>query len=267
MLIDIDAVTLILEEAATTEVMPRFRALQDYEVEEKGSGELVTVADLAAEKFISARLRALLPGSLVVGEEGVDADPSLLDHLSGEMPVWIIDPIDGTSNFAGGRPIFAVMVALVRRGETLAAWIHDPINGQTATAEAGAGAFMAGRRLQVARGDSPAAMQGTLHASSFAPPAMAAQVKARRERVGAIKSLRCAGWEYLRLVRGETQFSLFTRLMPWDHVPGVLIHREAGGTGLCLDGTAYHGARYREHGLLMAPDADAWQALKDTLFE
>ena len=62
----------------------------------------------------------MLPGSLVVGEEGVAADPGVLEALSGDAPVWIIDPIDGTANFADGKPIFAVMVALVRRGETVA---------------------------------------------------------------------------------------------------------------------------------------------------
>ena len=82
-----------------------------------------------------------------------------------------------------------------------------------------------------------------------------------------MKSLRCAGAEYLRLAAGETHFSLFTRLMPWDHVPGVLLHREAGGTALCFDGTPYAASRYRELGLLMAPDPDSWEALRHVLLD
>jgi fructose-1,6-bisphosphatase/inositol monophosphatase family enzyme len=74
-----------------------------------------------------------------------------------------------------------------------------------------------------------------------------------------------AGAEYLRLAAGETQFSLFTRLMPWDHVPGTLLHHEAGGTALCFDGTPYTAARYREIGLLMAPDRPSWDALHEAL--
>src|SRR3546814_6401895 len=76
-----------------------------------------------------------------------------------------------------------------------------------------------------------------------------------------MKSLRCAGAEYLRLAAGETHFSLFTRLMPWDHVPGTLLHSEAGGIALCFDGTPYKATRWRETGLLMAPDRQSWDAL------
>ncbi len=265
MSIDLETVTEILEETAETEVMPRFRDLQDEDIRAKHSGELVTVADLAAERMITRRLLDLLPGSLVVGEEAVHADPSLLERLASDRPVWTVDPIDGTGNFAGGRPVFALMVGLVRGGRTLAGWIHDPVNRRTAVAETGSGAWMGDRRLQVAAAGPPAEMRGTLHASTFAPKDLARRVAARRGLVDARKSLKCAGWEYLRLALGEMQFSLFTRLMPWDHVPGVLIHQEAGGWSGCLDGTPFSALRHREFGVLMAPDETAWRALHDTL--
>ena len=139
MRIDIDAVTDILVEAAMQDILPRFQTLQSHEVQEKKSGEPVTVADVAAEKRIARRLLDLLPGSQVVGEEAVAADPRVLDRLVDPEPIWIVDPIDGTSNFAAGRPVFAVMAALIRDGETLAGWIHDPVNGRTATAERSSG--------------------------------------------------------------------------------------------------------------------------------
>lgn len=265
MKIDIDAVTQILVETAAAEILPRFRSLGEGDIQSKSSGEVVTVADLASEKVLSERLPALLPGSKVLGEEGVDADPSLFSYLAGDTPVWIIDPVDGTSNFARGTPDFAVMVGLVRGGETLAGWIHDPVNGTTATAELGGGAWMDGQRLSVAASGEPAEMQGTLHASSFAPPHIAQRVQSRRKRVRAVKSLRCAGKEYLRLAGGEIQFSLFTRLMPWDHVPGTLLQREAGGVAYCFDRQPYTALRYEDIGVLMAPDEAAWQALYDTI--
>ena len=95
---------------------------------------------------------------------------------------------------------------------------------------------------------------------------MARQIQARRARVGAVKSLRCAGWEYLSLASGETQFSLFTKLMPWDHVPGTLIFREAGGLAQTLDGAPYGARDHRAPGLLMAPDQASWDWLHDRLF-
>jgi fructose-1,6-bisphosphatase/inositol monophosphatase family enzyme len=264
-LIDIAKVSAVIEEIATADVLPRFQALAAHEIEEKAAGDLVTVVDVAVENLLTARLKDLLPGSLVVGEEAVHADSSLLEQLASDAPVWIIDPIDGTRNFAHGRPTFAIMVALVQHGESEAAWILEPVSGRFGVAERGSGAWMGGRRLRAAAADTPARMTGSLHASSFAPRALARRVEQRRNRVRAVRSLGCAGAEYLRLAAGEVQFSLFTRLMPWDHVPGTLLHREAGGTALCFDGTPYSAARYRDLGLLMAPDQASWQALYDTL--
>jgi len=264
-LIDVAKVSAVIEEIAAGEVLPRFRSLAEHEVQEKVAGELVTVVDLAVEKALAARLKALLPGSLVVGEEAVHAEPALMAQLDGDAPVWIIDPIDGTRNFAHGRPAFAVMVGLVQAGESVGGWILEPVTGRFGIAERGGGAWMAGKRLKVAAPDSPARMTGSLHASSYAPPEIARRVEQRRGRVGAVKSLRCAGAEYLRLAEGALHFSLFTRLMPWDHVPGTLLYGEAGGVALCFDGTPYKATRYRDRGLLMAPDQASWEALHATL--
>jgi fructose-1,6-bisphosphatase/inositol monophosphatase family enzyme len=267
MTVNIEAVTAILREVAAEEVMPRFRTLAEHEIRTKDGGELVTVADVAAERQISRRLRDLLPGSQVVGEEAAAEDPGLLDRFAQENEwIWVIDPIDGTANFAAGRPVFALMVALVRGGETAAGWILDPNGPRCATAERGAGAWLGGARLALGPTPAPEELRGTLHASTFATADMARQVQARRSRVGAVKSLRCAGWEYLRLASGETQFSLFTRLMPWDHVPGTLIFREAGGLAWTLDGAPYGARDYRAPGLLMAPDQASWDWLHDRLF-
>jgi len=266
MTLDHQAVAELIAEVAAQEILPRFKALRDHEVYEKQSGELVTVADVATEKALTRHLSALLPGSLVVGEEAVADDPTLLECLEQAAPVWLIDPIDGTANFAAGKPVFAVMVALVREGETLSAWIHDPVADRMLSAERGGGAWLAGRRLLAAAAAAPAAMRGTLHASAYARPEIARLVQARRDRVGAIRSLRCAGHEYLRLAEGHMHFSLFTRLMPWDHAPGSLIHEEAGGVARTLDGARYRATSYRARGLLLAPDESSWQSLHDTLF-
>jgi fructose-1,6-bisphosphatase/inositol monophosphatase family enzyme len=264
-LIDVAEVSAVIEQIAAEDVLPRYQALAAHEIHEKVAGELVTVVDVAVEKRLSARLTDLLPGSLVVGEEAVHADAVLMEQLAADAPVWIIDPIDGTRNFAHGRPVFAIMVALAQAGESIAAWILEPVSGRFGVAERGGGAWMGGQRLRVAAADTPARMSGSLHASSYAPPEIARRVDQRRGRVQAVKSLRCAGAEYLRLAAGETHFSLFTRLMPWDHVPGTLLHSEAGGIALCFDGTPYRAARWRDRGLLMAPDRPSWDALHATL--
>ncbi|WP_119458689.1 inositol monophosphatase family protein [Rhodospirillaceae bacterium SYSU D60014] len=266
MLPDIQTVTRLIEEVAATEILPRFNRLAAGEVREKGPGDLVTVADEAVEARLTPLLAALVPGSAVIGEEAAAADPAILAQFSRQREVWVIDPLDGTSNFAEGRPVFAVIVAFVRDGRTVAGWIHDPIGAVTVTAAAGEGAWCGDRRLTVAAAPAvPAEMTGTLLAGFFGAPDLGRRIQARRDQVRAQRSLRCAGQEYLRLVEGRMHFTLFTRLMPWDHAAGVLIHAEAGGHSAYLDGGGYRPAQFDAPGLLLTPDPASWQALRDLL--
>lgn len=263
---DISEIAVLIEEVAAVEILPRFERLAAHEVREKSPGDLVTVADEAAEAWLTPRLLDALPGSLVLGEEAAAADPEILRRLVEAESLWLIDPIDGTANFADGRPRFAVMIAYLHRGQASASWIYDPIGRRMAVAERGGGAFLDGRRLTVARpANTVAEMTGTLHVGQYGEPALRARVQERRHLVAAVKSLRCAGLEYMRLADGETHFSMYSRLMPWDHAPGVLLHGEAGGHAAYIEGGAYAPARSNARGLMLAPDAASWQALHDLL--
>lgn len=283
MSIDPTTVTRFIEETAAEEVMPRFRRLADHEVRAKVGGELVTAADVACEARLTRLLLDHLPGSRVVGEEAAADRPEMLDLLRGEDPVWLIDPVDGTANFAAGRRTFAVMVALVGKGVIDAAWIHEPSLARTAVAEIGGGAWIGGDRLKAAAGVPLSEMRGTLHAGNFASAALRRRVQAERERLGAVRSLRCAGAEYVRLAAGNLHYSLFsekaaedkasgavhytlfTKMMPWDHAPGVLLFTEAGGLARTFDRRSYDPARRDSPGLLMAPDEASWEALYQVL--
>ena len=148
--VDVDEVATIVREVAWRRIVPRFRNLGPAAIGYKAPDDMVTVADREAEADLSARLVPLAAGSLFVGEEAVFADPGMLDALSGEGQVWVVDPLDGTSNFVRGSPDFTTMVALVRNGHALAAWIHAPLAGWTAVAVRGRGAYLDGRRMRVA---------------------------------------------------------------------------------------------------------------------
>ena len=264
--VNIDRVTALIAEIAAEEIMPRFTKLAAGDVREKGPGDLVTVADEETERRLTPLLTQLLPGSCVLGEEGAAASPALLDRLAGDSPVWIIDPVDGTSNFAAGAGDFGVMVALVRHDAVLAGWIHDPRTGETVTAEQGGGAWLSGRRLHVAQAPTdPAALSGVLLAGFFGNRELGKQVQARRDRLNTLKSRRCAASEYLRLASDAMQFAMFTKLMPWDHCPGVLIHAEAGGYNSYVEGGRYTPTLTKASALLLAPDAASWQSLYDIL--
>ncbi len=268
MIPDIDRVTEIIAEVGQEVVLPRFQALAAHEIQEKAAGDLVTIADLEAETLLAKRLGDLSPGALVVGEEAVEADPDVIENLAQDSAlVWIIDPVDGTGNFSRGVDDFAMMVGLTRGSEILAGWIHRPVGGQTAVAERGGGARLAGNRLRVATAGKPLAMRGTLNAGVFGDKSLGQRIQSRRERVGAVRSLRCAGLEYIRLASGEIHFSLFTKTKPWDHVPGSLIHAEAGGYGRLLDGRPYGPRSGDAKGLLLAPSKAGWEALHRELLE
>lgn len=261
--LDIDRVSELIRSVARTEILPWYRNLDPTGIREKtGPMDLVTLADEAAERALTPALAELLPGSRVIGEEAASNDPSVLDRIRGDDPVWIIDPVDGTLNFAQGRPLFAVIVALAHRGETLAGWIHDPIDGRMATAVKGEGAWLDGRRVRVADAVPLPQMVGAL-STRFCGEAMAARLRERslREPV----SLSSAAQEYLRLLEGRAHYALYHRLMPWDHAAGVLLHAEAGGHAALIDGTPY-GPAALGGGLLLAPDAESWRALHERLF-
>lgn len=260
---DIEMVARLISDIAAEEITPRFRNLAPEEVREKRPNDLVTVADEASERRLTRAFVDLLPGSVVVGEEAVAADPSRLDLLHGADPIWIVDPLDGTSNFAAGRPIISVIVALVRDGETVAGWIHDPLGARMVTAERGSGARAEGERLAVAQWQAGRKLSGSINAGSLRN-----RLTARRDRlaaaIDAAPGLMCAGQEYMRLARGDIDFSIFSRLHPWDHAAGVLIHAEAGGVSARFDGSLYRPT-HREGGILLAPDRASWGALEALL--
>ncbi|WP_370095403.1 inositol monophosphatase [Streptacidiphilus sp. MAP12-20] len=260
----IDDVTLILREAAEIAIVPRFRALREGEVSEKAPGEVVTVADREAEALITRRLRELLDAP-VVGEEATDADPTLPDALSEAPAVWVVDPLDGTANFVAGRPEYAVMAALVRDGETVAGWILRPETGEAFVAERGSGAWCDGTRLRRAPAPAdPAALHGDALTRFLDEPARE-RVAATAPRFASLgRGASCAGVDYPRLLRGERDFILYQRTLPWDHAPGVLLLEEAGGHARRPDGDRY-GPGDARTGLLAAADADCWARVRGLL--
>lgn len=251
--VDPQAVAAVIRDTAQAVILPRFQHLEASQIREKHPGDYVTIADTEAEALLTRRLTDLLPGSLVVGEEAVAADCSVLDRLSEDVPVWIIDPVDGTANFAHGNKKFAVIVALAMRGRTVQGWIHDPVTALMAVGEAGAGAFIEDRRLSIPTHVTLAQMLGVCR-----------KTDGLKREVKSMYRNGSAAHDYLDLIKGRAHFAHYMRLKPWDHAAGVLMHLEAGGfSGLC-DGTPY-APTLREGHLLMAPDRDSWEKLKALL--
>ena len=267
---DVRAVAVILREVAARIILPRFRNLAagDIAHKKRNPRDLVTIADIEAEKALEQRLGPLVPGSVFVGEEAAETQPDILARLAGGDPVWLLDPVDGTSNFAEGHACFAIIVGFCMGGEVKAGFILDPLSDALVWAAAGQGAWLepgAGQRsrqVTVVHDRPLSAMHGSLPrraaerlalslgASGQAPPPVAT-------RYGSV------GREYMDLARGVLDFASYARLKPWDHAAGVLIHQEAGGySALRSTGSPYRPAPFIvEETVLLAPDLATWRKL------
>ena len=268
---ELRAIADILRDAARAEIMPRFRNLAEGAVKVKtGPLDLVTEADEAAERQITAALYARFPGCVVIGEEAASADPGILQGLAGADLAFVVDPVDGTANFASGLALFGVMAAVFRKGEIVAAVIHDPVGDDSALTLRGEGAWIETldgkcRDLRVAAPVPVADMSGNV-SWRFLPEPMRSRVCGRLPRLAAAWDYRCSAHVYRMTAAGHGHFLFYYRLYPWDHAPGWLLHREAGGYSARFDGKPYDPTDIYS-GLICAPDRNGWEAVRAALLE
>lgn len=210
-------------------ILPRFGALADGEVIHKKPGDLVTVADREAEVALTEVFARATPGALVVGEEACFERPGLVDGLPDAEHAWVIDPVDGTRNFAAASVDFGVMVAELRRGVTVRSWIWQPLHDRLYVAELGGGATVNG---------TPLPRLGT----PVRPWPVAVAVWPKRSvQVGGIDPCPTRGAcavDYPLVAEGDLAGLAYRTMHPWDHLPGALLVAEVGGSVL-RDGHPY----------------------------
>lgn len=253
---DTDAVLQLLKDVAEEAINPRFRSLADGEIHEKNPGDLVTDADREAEELLTKALLGAYPDAVVLGEEAHSAEPALMERYLAADHAFTVDPVDGTKNFVHGSPDHAVMVAETIGGQAVRAWIWQPQHELAYVAERGAGAWCGSRRLS--RSAAVAPLDGRT---------------SRRKWIGesfgglpplALTWVSC-GIDYPKLVEGETDYIVYRSVAPWDHVPGTLILREAGGVAGTPSGTAYEPRLRPRHGLVVAADEATYDTVRTAL--
>jgi fructose-1,6-bisphosphatase/inositol monophosphatase family enzyme len=258
-----DAVAALMREVGRDIVMPRFRNLAADEISEKAADDFVTIADKESEIRLAEGLSAILPDAGIIGEEACAADPAILER-AGDGLNWIIDPIDGTGNFASGNPPFGIMVALADSGATLAGWILDPMTGRLCHAFKDGGSHIGGEKV-TAR-ESGADLPVAALAVYFMSEEERQDIQRRAAGNFALVDIpRCAAEQYPRLVLGQNDVSVFARTLPWDHAAGTLFLNEAGGRCQRLDGSPYLVGDLRR-GLLGASSPRLWDKAADMLF-
>ncbi|MCM5556677.1 inositol monophosphatase [Pleomorphomonas sp. JP5] len=267
---DIDFLVATAQAAAEIEIMPHFSNLTAADIKTKAhASDFVTVADIASEALIEKRVRAAWGDDfLFVGEEVMEREPTLIDRLMAAPRAVVVDPIDGTFNYANGVPAFAVIISIVEHGAVKGGIIYDPVRNDAACAIDGGGAFLVrqgqpDRPLHVAPAAPLSEMQGCA-GWYYASPEERERLLGGFGRTWGIMNYRCGGQEMRLLVDGRIQFCYYHKLSPWDHAAGWLIHREAGGYSALLDGSPYR-PDLRAGGLLMAPDKASWTELATAL--
>ncbi len=260
-----DEIANIIVDVANDKIVPRFRALETHEIKSKATPtDFVTIADEEAEVELTRIFKDYLPGSEVVGEEAVSSDRVLRDILTThDGPVWVVDPVDGTGNFARGEEVFGTMVALVDKGERVMSWIYQIQNERMIYAEKGAGVRVGGQPLNLnnikrASADDDFSTMKAFVSRKFIPPHMRLYVDEQVKRLADAKTYMCCAWEYVKLLEGEASFSVYKRIEPWDHLAGVLLLEEAGFYIRKWDGGEYKVGDLAG-GLVNAPNEGLWQ--------
>jgi myo-inositol-1(or 4)-monophosphatase len=207
-------------------------------VQEKAHAGLVSEADIESEKVITAILKADFPDIAVLGEEGAFA----ADDSTVKASSWVVDPLDGTTNYVHGFHIFNVSIGLQWQGELVAGVIDLPMLDRTYWATKGGGAFVNGERMQVS---SRQTIQTALLATGFFPDntnALKEQLKIFSELVYDARGIRrpgAAAYDLALVAEGVFDAFWEPNLKPWDAAAGVVLVREAGGVVWNYDGQPY----------------------------
>jgi myo-inositol-1(or 4)-monophosphatase len=227
-------------------LLARWRALPQDAVSEKRQNDFVTLADRESEQRIIATLRDAFPADGFLAEEGGGVGLGTRDGR-----VWIIDPLDGTSNFIAGFPFWCVSIAASERGELVAGVVWDPLRGELYAAERGAGAFRDGKRLEVVRrGDVDGAFLATgfPFRSRDQIDVYLALFRALFLRARAIRRAGSAALDLANVAAGVFDGFFEFRLSAWDIAAGAVLIEEAGG-----ELTDFAGGRgYLAHGNVVA---------------
>ncbi|MED4601555.1 inositol monophosphatase family protein [Paenibacillus validus] len=214
--------------------------------------DLVTEVDKGAELMIRKLIHTHFPSHAILGEEGVEPGPeaskAALAQVSDEEYLWIIDPLDGTTNFVHGFPFFSVSIALAYRGEVIVGVVYNPVHNELFVAEKGKGAYLRGKRMHVS---SETALRDSLIATGFPADrkvALAHNLKGVQAVSPYVRNLRVAGSAALHMAyvaAGRLSGFWEIGLNAWDMAAGALLIQESGGRVTDTLGNPYHlGVRH-----------------------
>lgn len=266
-----DQLFFIVKDAAEKAILPRFRALGAGDIASKSRhDDLVTLADTEAEALMTDAIRAAWPEARVIGEEAISQGMTSTAELAKPGRTFVLDPVDGTWNFAKGLATFGMIVAVVEDGATIGGLLYDPLFDDAIYAGAGDAAARHRRpgaaetRLRTAP-QKPAEELNGFAPLGLLPTDQRPRVVEAMKDLSRFYALRCSCHEYRLLAQGHADFIL-TAPDPnvWDHAAGALIAKAGGGVTRMLDGRDYR-PEFEDSYILTAASEEVWSLVAGRL--
>jgi len=246
----------LLRTCADRFLLPRF---QEVRYSRKADGSIVTSADIDSQNFLREMLAARYPGIPLLGEEMSGAEQASL--LAEAKVLWCLDPLDGTSNFAAGVPVFGISLALLSGGRAVLAWVYDPVRGELFCAERGRGATVEGVALTPRVAPALGDCVGVVDYKRL-PLELALRMIEERP-FHSQRNFGASVLEWCWLAAGRYHFYLHGAQQLWDMAAGELVLREAGGAVTDLAGRALGVDSLKPQSVLATLDPElhpAWRS-------
>lgn len=257
-------VGLIMRDVANTVLLPNYGKLNKNDLETKSDGTLCTKVDKEAEERLGYALRGLVANSIVIGEESVEKDPGLLKHLKRDgVRAWIVDPLDGTKNYADNIPHFGMIISYYENGMTQAGWIFDPISsrhGRMMSCAMDDVTRINGAPVTLSQPKLDEPLTGFYSGGLHQRDTSAAQYHAIEDLGHDIEDLRCSAFEYLAMAEGTHHFKGHPGCAPWDHAAGILALQKCGYHAALVNGDPCDPA-IMDEGFLVAPSDQHWDEI------
>jgi myo-inositol-1(or 4)-monophosphatase len=234
------ALIVVMEAAARKAargLLRDFGEVENLQVSKKGPADFVSAADVRAQAVLKRELGRARPEFAFYGEEDLEASGA---EETRNRSRWLVDPLDGTTNFLHGLPHFAISIALERDGELLAGLVLDPIKDELFWGERGRGAFLNGRRLRVSARtllSESLLATGIPFKGASGHARFAAELASVMASVAGVRRFGAASLDLAYVAAGRYEGYWERNLAPWDIAAGIVLVREAGGTVSDLDGS------------------------------
>ena len=237
-LVDNEEVKSILYSISKEKLLPNFKNLKPDQVKYKNNKDIVTSIDIEIENTLKKILPQFIKNSNFVGEEIYLHNPQILNFYNQEQYCWTVDPIDGTSNFVRGNEKFAIMIALTFGTKIIQSWIYKPITEEFMHSTYNQGTYLDNKRIKINKFSSISNSIGSV-SSKYWHKDIENKIKKLKNFFKNVNSYGSIGCEYFDIALGKRDFTLLSKLSPWDHLPGILIVREAGGNDSHFDNMPY----------------------------